>query len=133
MADDPIDGSRPTLRSQRWFDNPNDPEMTALYMERQLNWGLSWEELQSGRLIIGIALWAGTATVRGAVRPARPTQGHDFAPYRRVRADVPRERRSDECGTHRTSRFVNSRSSVQIRVSAPFPRRELGRSRIPNA
>ena len=43
------------LRSQLWFDNPADIDMTALYIERQMNWGLSREELQSGKPIIGIA------------------------------------------------------------------------------
>ncbi len=43
------------LRSRAWFDNPADPDMTALYVERYLNYGISLEELQSGRPIIGIA------------------------------------------------------------------------------
>jgi dihydroxy-acid dehydratase len=48
------DGSR-LLRSQQWFDNPHNPGMTALYIERYMNWGLTREELQSGKPIIGIA------------------------------------------------------------------------------
>src|SRR5512147_1913404 len=43
------------LRSRRWFDNPENPGMTALYLERYLNFGLTREELQSGKPIIGIA------------------------------------------------------------------------------
>ncbi|SPH21999.1 L-arabonate dehydratase [Ascidiaceihabitans donghaensis] len=43
------------LRSRKWFNNPEDPEMTALYLERYLNYGLTREELQSGKPIIGIA------------------------------------------------------------------------------
>src|SRR6266540_7384674 len=43
------------LRSQAWFDNPADPGMTALYLERYMNWGLTREELQSGKPVIGIA------------------------------------------------------------------------------
>src|SRR4028118_2161981 len=43
------------LRSQRWFDDPDDPGMTALYAERYLNFGLTRGELQSGKPIIGIA------------------------------------------------------------------------------
>jgi dihydroxy-acid dehydratase len=43
------------LRSRAWFDNPANPDMTALYLERYLNFGLSREELQSGKPIIGIA------------------------------------------------------------------------------
>lgn len=43
------------LRSQRWFDDPTDPSMTSLYTERQLNFGTTLDELQSGRPIIGIS------------------------------------------------------------------------------
>ncbi len=43
------------LRSRYWFSNPEDPEMTALYLERYVNYGLTREELQSGKPIIGIA------------------------------------------------------------------------------
>lgn len=43
------------LRSRAWYDNPDNPGMTALYIERQLNYGLTREELQSGKPIIGIA------------------------------------------------------------------------------
>ncbi len=43
------------LRSQAWFDNPDNPGMTAIYLERYLNFGLTRAELQSGRPIIGIA------------------------------------------------------------------------------
>jgi dihydroxy-acid dehydratase len=46
-------GSR--LRSQSWFDNPDNPGMTALYLERYLNFGLTPGELTSGKPIIGIA------------------------------------------------------------------------------
>jgi dihydroxy-acid dehydratase len=43
------------LRSRAWFDNPGNPDMTALYLERYLNYGISQEELQSERPIIAIA------------------------------------------------------------------------------
>ena len=43
------------LRSRAWFDNPDNPDMTALYLERYMNFGVSREELQSGKPIIGIA------------------------------------------------------------------------------
>src|SRR6201989_3343050 len=46
---------RRQLRSRAWFDNPANPDMTALYIERYLNYGLTREELQSGKPIIGIA------------------------------------------------------------------------------
>jgi len=48
-------GAGKKLRSRAWFDNPENPDMTALYLERYLNFGLSREELQSGKPIIGIA------------------------------------------------------------------------------
>ena len=43
------------FRSQQWFNNPKNPDMTALYLERYLNYGLTRKELQSGNPIIGIA------------------------------------------------------------------------------
>ena len=48
-------GGKPKLRSQLWFDNPDNPGMTALYLERYLNYGLTRHELMSGKPIIGIA------------------------------------------------------------------------------
>jgi dihydroxy-acid dehydratase len=47
--------SPPRLRSRAWFDDPDNADMTALYLERYLNFGLTLEELQSGRPIVGIA------------------------------------------------------------------------------
>ncbi len=43
------------LRSQNWFDNPSNADMTALYLERYLNYGFTRGELQGGKPIIGIA------------------------------------------------------------------------------
>ncbi len=54
MTQRPRKSSR-DLRSRLWFDNPDNPGMTALYLERYLNYGITREELQSGRPIIGIA------------------------------------------------------------------------------
>ena len=48
-------GAPRKLRSRAWFDNPDNPDMTALYLERYMNFGVSREELQSGKPIIGIA------------------------------------------------------------------------------
>jgi len=48
-------GKQRRLRSQLWFDNPENPGMTALYLERYLNFGLTKHELTSGKPIIGIA------------------------------------------------------------------------------
>ncbi|HUI98026.1 MAG TPA: IlvD/Edd family dehydratase [Xanthobacteraceae bacterium] len=52
MADKPREHA---LRSKLWFDNPDNPGMTALYLERYLNFGLTPDELRSGKPIIGIA------------------------------------------------------------------------------
>src|SRR5580700_1015594 len=52
---DSNDSQRSRLRSQLWFDNPDNPGITALYLERYLNYGLTRAELTSGRPIIGIA------------------------------------------------------------------------------
>ncbi len=52
MTDRPV---ATALRSRAWFDNPDHPDMTAIYLERYLNYGISREELMSGKPIIGIA------------------------------------------------------------------------------
>ena len=49
------ENNTPKLRSQMWFDNPGNRKMTASYIERYLNYGVTREELQSGKPIIGIA------------------------------------------------------------------------------
>ena len=59
------------LRSRLWFNNPDDPGMTALYLERYLNYGLTLEELQSDRPIIGIA-----------------QTGSDLTPCNRIHVDL---------------------------------------------
>ena len=51
MADTP----QRRLRSQDWFDNPDHLDMTALYLERFMNYGITPEELRSGKPVIGIA------------------------------------------------------------------------------
>ncbi len=53
MAND--SGSPRILRSRAWFDDPSNADMTALYLERYMNFGISLDELQSGKPIIGIA------------------------------------------------------------------------------
>jgi len=55
MAKPPTQSTSRRLRSQLWWDNPDNPSMTALYLERYLNYGLTRKELQSGKPIIGIA------------------------------------------------------------------------------
>ena len=54
-GDAPNSGSASGLRSRAWFHNSDNPDMTALYLERYLNFGLSIEEMQGDRPIIGIA------------------------------------------------------------------------------
>ena len=63
--------SRPRLRSRDWFDNPERWDMTALYLERFMNYGTTSEELQSGKPIIGIA-----------------QSGSDLSPCNRVHVDL---------------------------------------------
>ncbi len=53
MADQPK--NKAPLRSRFWWNNPDNPGMTALYLERYVNFGFTLEELHSGRPIIGIA------------------------------------------------------------------------------
>ena len=55
QADRQANGATRRLRSRRWFDDPHDPGMTALYIERYMNYGITREELQGGKPIIGIA------------------------------------------------------------------------------
>src|SRR3954468_19193141 len=55
MAGKPRRVTPDKLRSRLWFDNPDNPGMTALYIERYLNFGLTAQELQSGKPIIGVA------------------------------------------------------------------------------
>lgn len=50
-----ISKKRRRLRSSRWFNNDANPGMTALYIERYLNYGMTREELMSGKPVIGIA------------------------------------------------------------------------------
>jgi dihydroxy-acid dehydratase len=54
MSDPKIPAPR-RLRSRDWFDDAGNADMSALYLERYTNFGLSVEELQSARPIIGIA------------------------------------------------------------------------------
>lgn len=55
MADNPRKMKPENLRSKLWFDNPDNPGMTALYLERILNYGLTPGELRTGKPLIGIA------------------------------------------------------------------------------
>jgi len=67
------------LRSREWFDNPDNPGMTALYLERYLNYGLTRAELQSGKPIIGIAQTGSDLS---------PCNRHHLELAKRVRAGI---------------------------------------------
>ncbi|WEX09405.1 IlvD/Edd family dehydratase [Chelativorans sp. AA-79] len=67
------------LRSQDWFDNPGNPGMTALYLERYLNYGLTRHELQSGKPLIGIAQTGSDLS---------PCNRHHLELAKRVRAGI---------------------------------------------
>ena len=60
-------------RSQAWFDNPANADMTALYLERYLNYGFTRAELQGGKPIIGIAQ-TGSRPLALQPRPHRPRE-----------------------------------------------------------
>jgi dihydroxy-acid dehydratase len=72
-------GTKKTRRSQEWFDNPDNPGMTALYLERYLNYGLTREELQSGKPLIGIAQTGSDLS---------PCNRHHIELAKRVRAGI---------------------------------------------
>jgi dihydroxy-acid dehydratase len=81
MAEDIMSGGNGTrrLRSREWFDNPDNPGMTALYLERYLNFGLTREELQSGKPLIGIAQTGSDLS---------PCNRHHIELAKRVRAGI---------------------------------------------
>ena len=68
-----------SLRSQQWFDDPSHADMTALYVERYMNYGLTRDELQSGRPIIGIAQTGSDLT---------PCNRHHLELAQRVKAGI---------------------------------------------
>src|ERR1700726_4212600 len=55
MPEKPTDAQIDKLRSRAWFNNPANTDMTALYLERTMNYGLTLDELQSGRPIMAAA------------------------------------------------------------------------------
>ncbi len=71
--------SKRPLRSQQWFNDPTHADMTALYVERYMNYGLTREELQSGRPIIGIAQTGSDLT---------PCNRHHLELAQRVKAGI---------------------------------------------
>jgi dihydroxy-acid dehydratase len=52
-----VDSTRPArrFRSRDWFDDPERMDQAALYLERFMNYGITPEELRSGKPIVGIA------------------------------------------------------------------------------
>ena len=76
MAGNP---TKKRFRSQEWFDNPDNPGMTALYLERYLNFGLTRAELQSGKPLIGIAQTGSDLS---------PCNRHHLELAKRVRAGI---------------------------------------------
>src|SRR5260370_28625452 len=75
----PHDQQSRRLRSQLWFDNPDNPGMTALYLERYLNYGLTRAELTAGKPIIGIAQTGSDLS---------PCNRHHLEPAKRVRDGI---------------------------------------------
>ena len=75
MSDTP----RRRLRSEQWFNDPAHADMTALYVERYMNYGMTREELQSGRPIIGIAQTGSDLT---------PCNRHHLELAQRVKAGI---------------------------------------------
>jgi hypothetical protein len=110
-------GSQGTrLRSQLWFDNPDNPGMTALYLERYVNYGLTRAELTSGKPIIGIAqtgsdlspcnrhhlelakrVREGIRDESGEYHPRKPSQPRKLRLRRRQPAHRRSPKRSDRC------------------------------------
>src|SRR6188472_217974 len=78
MAKTPRNSER-RLRSLEWFNNPDNPGMTALYLERYLNYGLTGPELRSGKPIIGIAQTGSDLS---------PCNRHHLELAKRVRAGI---------------------------------------------
>jgi dihydroxy-acid dehydratase len=79
MPEKPTADQIMNLRSRAWFDNPANVDMTALYLERTMNYGLTLDELQSGRPIIGIAQTGSDIT---------PCNRHHLALATRVRDGI---------------------------------------------
>jgi dihydroxyacid dehydratase/phosphogluconate dehydratase len=49
------DEQRTARRSELWFNDPDEPGETSIYIERYTTWGMTREEMQSGKPVIGIA------------------------------------------------------------------------------
>ena len=102
---------RRRLRSQLWFDNPDNPGMTAVYLERYLNFGLTLDELTSGRPIIGIAQSGSDLS---------PCNRHHLELAQRVRAGI-RDAGGIAAGISRPSRSRKPASGRRRRSTAISP------------
>ncbi len=94
------DRAPPRLRSRDWFANHERPDMTALYLERFMNYGITPEELQSGKPIIGIA-----------------QSGSDLSPCNRIDLDLAKRTRDgirDAGGTPRPLVPAHSQPSCRL-------------------
>ena len=114
------------LRSRLWFDDTHYPDMTALYLERYLNYGLTREELQSGRPIIGIAQTGSdlvpcgdddqccpsraTSSIRATTKPTRTTSSLIRVPRRREASTLPTTWR--RCGVYHLVRRQRAASPL---------------------
>ena len=120
----PLTGiTRRKLRSSEWFNNPHNPGMTALYLERYLNYGLTRHELQSGKPIIGIAQTGNDLS---------PCNRHHLELAQRVREGIraaggiadgipdapdPGDRQAPDCGARPQSRLSRAGRNP-VRLSA---------------
>ena len=98
-------GIRWALRSRAWFDDAANPDMTALYVERCLNYGLSLEEPQSQRPIIGIAQTGSDLT---------PCNRHHLVLAERVRDGI-REAGGIPTGTRPTAALTAGKAGRRYR------------------
>src|SRR6516225_5737736 len=89
MAKDRNSQGKTRLRSQLWFDNPDNPGMTALYLERYLNYGLTRAELTAGKPIIGIAQTGSDLALQSPPSRIGQTRARRHPRRRRGRLRVP--------------------------------------------
>ena len=118
------------LRSQQWFNNPHNVEMNALYIERYMNWGLTREELQSGKPVIDLCLPVTAITsnwpIAHAKAFAKPVVSHLNFRFTRFRKPASvRARRS--IATSRISAWLNCFTATSsmawcLRPAATKPR-----------
>src|SRR5260370_7775850 len=112
------------LRSRAWFDNPANVDMTALYLERTMNYGLTLDELQSGRPIIGIAQTGSDITPcnrHHLVLPTRVRDGIREAGGIPFEFPIPPIQETGKRPTAMLDRNLHYLSLVEILSSYPIP------------